>query len=47
MMAVTRKHPLLFDGRHLISPPLMQSHSPEGGWWPWLASTHYYSTADT
>jgi len=30
-MAVARKHPLLFDGRHLISPPQMQSHLPEGG----------------
>jgi len=46
-MADTRKLLVLSDGHRSTIAALMYRHSPEVGRWPWLASTHYYSTADT
>jgi len=35
------------DGCHSLITALMYRHLPEGGPWPWLASTHPFSTAAT
>ena len=46
-MADARKLLILWDGHRSTIAALMYRYSPEGERWPWLASTQYYSTADT